>query len=135
MSRIYIANLASLAVSVEQARPRRVLTVIDPGTPVPALPSVEPGNHLQLFFHDIVEARHPEAILPGEEHVRRIVEFGAEFKTNVSKHVDMLVIGDADFVQFADGMQTGKMKKASALRADGFDIEIMAERDFLALLG
>jgi hypothetical protein len=47
----------------------------------------------------------------------------------------MLVIGDADFVQFADGMQTGKMKKAAALREDGHEIEIMAERDFLALLG
>lgn len=78
MSRIYIANLASLTVSVEQVRPRRVLTVIDPGTPVPALPSVEPGNHLRLFFHDIVESAHPEAVLPGEEHVRRIVEFGAD---------------------------------------------------------
>ncbi len=63
------------------------------------------------------------------EAAERIVEFGAEFKTNVSKHVDMLVIGDADFVRFADGMQTGKMKKAAALREDGFEIEIMAERD------
>ena len=69
------------------------------------------------------------------EAAERIVEFGADFKNNVSKHVDLLVIGDADFVQFADGMQTGKMKKASTLRADGFDIEIIAERDFLALLG
>ena len=46
-----------------------------------------------------------------------------------------LVIGDADFVQFADGMQSGKMKKAAKLSEDGEDIEIMAERDFLALLG
>ena len=68
------------------------------------------------------------------EAAERVVEFGAEFKTGVSKNVDMLVIGDADFVQFADGMQTGKMKKAMALREDGFEIEIMAERDFLALL-
>lgn len=68
------------------------------------------------------------------EAAERVVEFGAEFKMGVSKNVDMLVIGDADFVHFADGMQTGKMKRAMALREDGFEIEIMAERDFLALL-
>jgi NAD-dependent DNA ligase len=68
------------------------------------------------------------------EAAERIVEFGANFKTGVSGAVDTLVIGDADFVQFADGLQTGKMKKAAALREDGQDIEVMAERDFLALM-
>ncbi|WP_373070755.1 exonuclease domain-containing protein [Gemmatimonas sp.] len=68
------------------------------------------------------------------EAAERILDFGAEFKTSVSGQVDMLVIGDADFVQFADGLQTGKMKNAAALRADGVEIEVMSERDFLALL-
>lgn len=63
-----------------------------------------------------------------------VVEHGADFKNSVSAKVDMLVIGDADFVQFADGMQTGKMKKAALLKEDGHDIEVLAERDFLALL-
>ena len=44
------------------------------------------------------------------------------------------MIGDADFVQFADGMQTGKMKRAAKLKEDGLDIEVMSERDFVALL-
>ncbi len=78
MSRIYVANLASLAASVERVRPRRVLTVIDPGTPVPTLPGIEPGNHLRLFFHDVIEAMDAATVPPGEEHVRRIVEFGAD---------------------------------------------------------
>ncbi len=68
------------------------------------------------------------------EAAQRIVEFGADFKKGVSAQCDMLVIGDADFVQFADGLQTGKMLMAAALRADGVDIEVIAERDFLALL-
>jgi DNA polymerase III subunit epsilon len=63
-----------------------------------------------------------------------IVEFGADFKNNVSTKVNTLVIGDADFVQFADGMQTGKMKRAAELKEDGHDIEVMAERDFLSML-
>jgi hypothetical protein len=46
----------------------------------------------------------------------------------------VLVVGDADFVQFADGHQTGKMKRAAKLKSDGEDIEIVTERDFLAML-
>ena len=68
------------------------------------------------------------------EAAERIVEFGADFKKNVSAQTDMLVIGDADFVRFADGWQTGKLKTALTLKADGVDIEIVGERDFLALL-
>ena len=68
------------------------------------------------------------------EAVERIVEHGADFKSSVSKNCDMLVIGDADFAEFADGMQTGKIMRATELRSKGEDIEIIAERDFLALL-
>ena len=63
MSRIYVANLASLAASVERVRPRRVLTVIDPGTPLPELPDVAPGDHLRLFFHDVVEPGLADGLL------------------------------------------------------------------------
>lgn len=68
------------------------------------------------------------------EAAERITAFGADFKDNVSTKVDTLVIGDADFVQFADGMRTGKMKRAAQLSDEGHEIEIIAERDFLALL-
>ena len=44
------------------------------------------------------------------------------------------MIGGADFVQFADGMQTGTMNRAAQPKDDGVDVEIMSERDFLALL-
>jgi DNA polymerase-3 subunit epsilon len=62
------------------------------------------------------------------------VAVGASVNTSVSKNVGLLVVGDADFVAFSDGLQTGKMKKAVALREKNHEIEIMAERDFLSLL-
>lgn len=68
------------------------------------------------------------------EAAELVVAAGADFKNNMSANVTTLVIGDADFAQFTDGMRTGKMKKADALKADGFDIEIVAERDFLSML-
>ena len=64
----------------------------------------------------------------------RVAAVGCDFKTTVSKNLDYLVIGDGDFVQFADGPRTGKVKKALALREEGATIEIVPEQDFLALL-
>ena len=52
----------------------------------------------------------------------------------MSAKVDILVIGDADFVAFADGHQTGKLKRAAQLKADGDEVEIISEKDLLALL-
>ncbi|MDB2391837.1 exonuclease domain-containing protein [Acidimicrobiaceae bacterium] len=68
------------------------------------------------------------------EATEACVAVGASVNTGVSKNVGLLVIGDADFVAFSDGLQTSKMKKAMALREKNHEIEIMAERDFLSLL-
>ena len=69
-----------------------------------------------------------------KEAAERITVFGADFKNSMSAKVDILVIGDADFVAFADGHQTGKLKRAAQLEADGDEVEIISEKDFLALL-
>jgi DNA polymerase-3 subunit epsilon len=63
-----------------------------------------------------------------------IADVGATWREQPSNKVDMLVIGDADFVSFADGDRTSKLTKAINLKANGHQIEIMAESDFLALL-
>lgn len=68
------------------------------------------------------------------EAANRIVQFGASFKSNVSKKTDLLVIGDLDFSLFTNGEPTSKMEKAAELKAGGQDIEIIAERDFLRML-
>ncbi len=59
---------------------------------------------------------------------------GGNFRNSVSKKLDYLVIGDADFVQFADGWMTGKLRKTTELVAEGEAIEIIPERQFLELL-
>jgi DNA polymerase-3 subunit epsilon len=64
----------------------------------------------------------------------RVVEVGCDFKNNVSRQLDYLVIGDGDYVRFVDGWQTGKLKKAIEPRAEGYAIEILAEQHFLEML-
>ncbi len=72
--------------------------------------------------------------MPRAEAALAITAAGADFKTAMSAKVDYLVIGDADYVAFADGWRTGKLDKALRLRDDGAPLEIISERDFLALL-
>ena len=66
--------------------------------------------------------------------MERVTEVGCDFRNSVSKKLDYLVIGDGDFVQFADGWRTGKLEKALSLREAGTGIEIIPENDFLHLL-
>jgi len=66
--------------------------------------------------------------------MERVTAVGCDFKTSVSKNLDYLVIGDGDFVQFADGWRTGKLQKALNVREAGGKIEIIPEKDFLHLL-
>ena len=74
------------------------------------------------------------ASMPRRDAVELLSKAGAGFKTGVSAVVDYLVIGDADFVRFADGWETSKLRKAVALRGKGEDVEIIPEREFLKLL-
>jgi DNA polymerase III subunit epsilon len=66
--------------------------------------------------------------------MERVTEVGCDFKTSVSKQLDYLVVGDGDFVRFADGWQTGKLAKAVTLQEAGAPIEIIPEKDFLHFL-
>lgn len=68
------------------------------------------------------------------EAMERVTSVGCDFKTSVSKNLNYLVIGDGDFVQFADGWRTGKLQKALSLREAGGTIEIIPEKDFLHML-
>lgn len=63
-----------------------------------------------------------------------VCESGGEFVVNMSKKVDLLVVGDGDYIAFADGHQTGKLTKAAKLRADGEGPEIVREAEFFHLL-
>jgi DNA polymerase-3 subunit epsilon len=64
-----------------------------------------------------------------------VMNVGGSFVDNMSTNVDYLVIGDADFVSFADGHRTGKIEHLMHLRDVGKShTEVLSERDFLALL-
>ena len=64
-----------------------------------------------------------------------VVKVGGISELNVTKHTNILVIGDINPTVLSAGMvTTGKAAKAFALQDKGQDIEVMAEDDFLRSL-
>jgi len=68
------------------------------------------------------------------EAAELVTSAGATFVNTMSKNVDLLVVGDADFLSFADGRRTGKLQRAAELREGGQGPEIVREADFLRML-
>jgi DNA polymerase III subunit epsilon len=61
-----------------------------------------------------------------------VVRVGGVPEREVTKRTNILVRGDVNPAVLAPGMPiTGKTAKAFALQADGQDIELMSEDDFL----
>ena len=59
---------------------------------------------------------------------------GGRASEHVSSQTEYLVMGIQDFSRFADGKKSSKTKKAEALRAEGYPIEIITEEDFLKMI-
>lgn len=72
--------------------------------------------------------------MPRRDAADYVTATGGHFRNSVSKRLDYLVIGDADFAAFADGWVTGKLQAARELSNAGHEIEIIPEKDFLELL-
>lgn len=71
---IVVCPLSKLEATVADVRPDRLISLLSEGTALVRPVSVEETNHLHVTMHDIHEPRDGMT-LPGEEHVRRILDF------------------------------------------------------------
>jgi hypothetical protein len=53
---------------------------------------------------------------------------------SVSTQTHYLVFGDQDFSRFVDGERSTKTRRAQELVTQGHSVEVISERDFLAML-
>lgn len=78
MPNLYVCCLAEMPRHVASLGASHVISILTanymPETPT----GIDPGKHLKLACHDIVEP-FPDAILPGGTHVERIVAFAEEW--------------------------------------------------------
>ena len=71
---IVVCPLSKLEMTVADARPDRLISLLSEGTGLIRPPVIEEANHLHVTMHDISEPQDGMT-LPGEEHVRRILDF------------------------------------------------------------
>ena len=63
-----------------------------------------------------------------------VVNSGGHVADNMSKKVDMIVVGEEGMHRVAADGLTGKLKRAEQLAAKGHPVEMFSERDFLNML-
>lgn len=73
------------------------------------------------------------ASMPREVAWKLVETAGGRASNSVSKKTEYLVMGIQDYSKFTDGQKSSKTKKAEALKADGYPIEIISEDDFLKM--
>ncbi|GEL07071.1 exonuclease domain-containing protein [Salisediminibacterium halotolerans] len=69
-----------------------------------------------------------------KEAAQNIVNLGGHFEKGVTKNTNFLILGDQDFNRFANGKKSSKLLKAESNIAQGQNLEIMPEQDFIELL-
>lgn len=69
------------------------------------------------------------------EAFQRVLDIGGQPGDGVTKHTNLLVVGEQDMSRLAEGQAfSGKQRKAFDFRQKGLDIQLMGEVDFLRLL-
>lgn len=74
MPAVYVCPLSQVAATVATTRASHLMTLINASTPVERPASIAEANHLFVGINDIVEPQDG-LVLPGEEHVRRVIDF------------------------------------------------------------
>ena len=67
---------------------------------------------------------------PRDDLIRQAVEWGCDYKPNMSKKVTMLVVGTQDERRLRDYKKSEKHRRAEELIRMGHDIRILTESDF-----
>lgn len=66
---------------------------------------------------------------------QRVLDAGGQPGDGVTKHSNLLVVGEQDIARLAGGQaMSGKQRKAADYRQKGLDIQMLGEDDFLRLL-
>ncbi|MBD0414856.1 tyrosine phosphatase family protein [Oryzicola mucosus] len=71
---IHVCPLSKVAETAESIGARRMITLLNAGTPVIRPAGIAEQDHLYLSMNDIFEAQDG-LMLPGEEHVRTLLDF------------------------------------------------------------
>jgi DNA polymerase III subunit epsilon len=69
-----------------------------------------------------------------KDAMQEVVNVGGCCGSTVGANASFLVVGELDYRQLKDGLKSNKLKKADQLIAEGRDLELLTEDEFLNLL-
>lgn len=120
--RLYPGGYKHCGVKLKYMRPSEIL------------PATDKFDLSHPFFGKSVVFTGTLRSIVRREAMQKVVDCGGRCANSMSKNVNYLVMGDQDFSKLKDGKQSTKHKKAKALIADGADLELVPEAEFLKLL-
>ena len=72
--------------------------------------------------------------MPRKEAMQQVVNVGGYCGSTVGSNTYFLIVGEFDYRQLKDGLKSNKLKKANQIIAEGGDLELLTEAEFLNLL-
>lgn len=98
------------------------------------LESVNEIDEQNYFFNKSICFSGRMDYLTKFEAAQLVEKLGAIFSKALNKNTNLLVLGNLQYQQEIYGDKSTKHKKAESLIADGFDMEILTESDFLEII-
>lgn len=111
---------------VEHGPPRRSASSYEPAIKLDGNPD-GPLYGMQLIFTG-------QLSIPRAEAAKAAAELGLFVKRHITKKTSIVVVGDQDIRRPEWGEKSAKHRKAEELIAKGFDVRILTESDFFALI-
>lgn len=126
--RITVCGLEELE-AVGADRPSHVLSILDPEWPVPeAFGSYGEHEKLELRFHDVIEPM-PGMVMPREEHVRALLDFGRDLLAEPPADAHLLVHCHAGISRSTAAMTLILAQALPDLPAEAVLAEVVRIRD------
>lgn len=75
---IFVCSLPRMPEVVARVRAKRLVSLVNAGTPVERPATIAEPDHLTLSMHDIIDVL-PDMTPPGEAHVRNLIAFAREW--------------------------------------------------------
>lgn len=83
------------------------------------------------FYHTSIVFTGKLDRMKREEAIKRIVDLGGKWQRNVEASTNYLIVGNATFRNYKNGVKNSQLERAETLLAQGHSIEVISEADFL----
>lgn len=97
-------------------------------------PTVDTFDENHPLWHQYVAITGVLSDMTRKEAMQQIVNVGGYVEDTVTNRTNYLVLGNNDYNYILKGKKSSKLKKAEAMKLEGFPIEIISERVFYEML-